>query len=127
LNRSNESVHLCLVCRQRLVHASLACMCMCVIVSSELHLFVQETFFFLNSTLNPKWERERTEGDNAHHGLECDNCPLVLHFFSLISSPQILYSLNIACCSITQKMSLSSRMRTLSQRQRPFLLRMGLL
>lgn len=56
-------------------------MCMCVIVSSELHLFVQETFFFLNSTLNPKWERERTEGDNAHHGLECDNCPLVLHFF----------------------------------------------
>lgn len=80
--------------------------CACVIVSSELHLFVQETFFFLNSTLNPKWERERNEGDNAHHSLECDNCPLVLHFFSLISSPQILYSLNIACCSITQKMSL---------------------
>ncbi|KAJ6380263.1 hypothetical protein OIU76_016840 [Salix suchowensis] len=45
------------------------------ISESAVDTQVNETFFFLNSTLNPNG-RERTKGDNAHHGLECDNWSL---------------------------------------------------
>ncbi|KAJ6434460.1 hypothetical protein OIU84_018052 [Salix udensis] len=72
------------------------------ISESAVDTQVNETFFFLNSTLNPNG-RERTKGDNAHHGLECDNCSLK-HRIKMLSqklSVQLLSMINGTEPSIT--------------------------